>query len=1128
MKILSLRLRNLNSLKGDTHIDFRSPAFADGLFAITGPTGAGKSTLLDAICLAIYHRTPRFDAISASANPLMTEHTAECLAEVEFLARGQAYRARWSQRRARNKVDGKLQAPEVELARIDAADPQGRGVILAEKVREKDVLVEEVSGLDYHRFTRSVLLAQGDFSAFLTARDKDRAELLEQLTGTAIYGRISAEVFEQAKQRRQALALLQAEAAGLPALDDDARAALVAERQALQPQWEQLQLQRQQAGQAVSWRRQLDAAQADALAATLGLQQAEQAVAGTAVDQQALALAEPAERAWPAWRGWQQAEADAASAAQCLTRAEAAHAAALAAEQRLAAIGAAAAGHHHQATQAALTSLQARQQAAEAALAADADAAGLGALLPVWTLALERWQASGQAVAEAGRQVQLAQDESVRAEAGLTEAAEQVSTLEQQQMQAAEHWQAAAERLESTLNGTSIEALGTAREALLEQYRQRSDLRPLLAQQQQLQAGIVALEAEVPALQLALQQSAAVEQAAIDTLARARAVLADRQQILGLRQTVVGLRAYRDQLHHGQPCPLCGSLGHPGLEEDADCILLQARAACEQAESDVQDAAASVQQVQGASADARAQWQGHQRQVAQLQQQRAAVLARLSAADAPDLAGLEAELADLVHRGQQLRQQLDMATAAQAAEQQARVRKDKSAMALDAGRQRHGLQAQAAVRSRAQLQARQREAEQLQASHQAQAQALAAQWPAGVLDGDPGHWLAGQQQRWRDHAQRLAAVQDMAQQIAQAISAEKEAERALAHWRDRLTTAVVLAADAPLPGLQQVQAQWEDAREQAAQAAHALTAARARQQAVADALARSQQVLAQALRDNGLADPAQLQARRLPPQERMLRQQRVDVASQAQLRASTELAQRQAQVQQLAAQALSPQPLAALLAHQAAVDQRWQALAERRGALDTRLAEDDARRLALGQLRQRIADADAQVLLWERLNELIGSKEGDKFRTFAQGLTLDRLVRLANGHLQRLDGGRYALQRSDSGLGLRVADGWQADVVRDVRTLSGGESFLVSLALALGLSDLVSHTTRIEAFFLDEGFGSLDPDALDLALDALDSLNAEGKLIGVISHVDAVKERIPVQLRVRKTRGLGHSVVQLP
>ena len=122
MKILSLRLKNLNSLKGEWKIDFSAEPFAsNGLFAITGPTGAGKTTLLDAICLALYHRTPRFDALSASANPLMTEHTAECHAEVEFLARGQHYRARWSQRRARDRSDGKLQQPDAQLALVDPA-----------------------------------------------------------------------------------------------------------------------------------------------------------------------------------------------------------------------------------------------------------------------------------------------------------------------------------------------------------------------------------------------------------------------------------------------------------------------------------------------------------------------------------------------------------------------------------------------------------------------------------------------------------------------------------------------------------------------------------------------------------------------------------------------------------------------------------------------------------------------------------------------------------------------------------------------------------------------------------------------------------------------------------------------
>ncbi len=154
---------------------------------------------------------------------------------------------------------------------------------------------------------------------------------------------------------------------------------------------------------------------------------------------------------------------------------------------------------------------------------------------------------------------------------------------------------------------------------------------------------------------------------------------------------------------------------------------------------------------------------------------------------------------------------------------------------------------------------------------------------------------------------------------------------------------------------------------------------------------------------------------------------------------------------------------------------------------------------------------------------MIGSSSGDKFRKFAQGLTLDHLVYLANRQLMRLHG-RYQLQRREGDtLELEVVDTWQADARRDTRTLSGGESFLVSLALALALSDLVSHKTRIDSLFLDEGFGTLDAETLDTALDALDTLNASGKTIGVISHIDAMKERIPLQIRVKKINGLGFS-----
>ena len=228
MKILALRLKNLNSLKGEWTLDFRQPPFAgNGLFAITGPTGAGKSTLLDAICLALYHQTPRLPSVGASSNDLMTRHTADCLAEVTFEVQGSLYRAFWSQRRARDKVDGALQAPKVELAQIDAAT--GTGTILTTHSNEKLKRIATLTGLDFERFTKSMLLAQGGFAAFLEAKANERAELLEELTGTEIYGQISQAVFERARDARQALEHLQAQADGMQLLSPEAHTALLAE-----------------------------------------------------------------------------------------------------------------------------------------------------------------------------------------------------------------------------------------------------------------------------------------------------------------------------------------------------------------------------------------------------------------------------------------------------------------------------------------------------------------------------------------------------------------------------------------------------------------------------------------------------------------------------------------------------------------------------------------------------------------------------------------------------------------------------------------------------------------------------------------------------------------------------------
>lgn len=190
MKILAIRLKNLASLAGPFEIDFTAePLASAGLFAITGPTGAGKSTLLDALCLALFGAVPRLnntgrdakvpdaDGEIATGDPrtLLRRGTGEGYAEVDFVGvDGRRYRARWEANRAREKAGGKLQASRQSLRDID------QDQLLASQKGEYKTQLEAALGLNFEQFTRAVLLAQSEFSAFLKADDNDRSELLEK------------------------------------------------------------------------------------------------------------------------------------------------------------------------------------------------------------------------------------------------------------------------------------------------------------------------------------------------------------------------------------------------------------------------------------------------------------------------------------------------------------------------------------------------------------------------------------------------------------------------------------------------------------------------------------------------------------------------------------------------------------------------------------------------------------------------------------------------------------------------------------------------------------------------------------------------------------------------------------
>ena len=248
MRILQIRFKNLNSLTGEWSIDFTHLDYmSKGIFAITGSTGAGKTTILDAICLAIYGRTPRLERVNKSGNEVMSRQAGECFAEVTFETLKGRFRCHWSQHRSRKKSDGELQDPKHEISDADS------GKVIASSIRNVAGHIEEVTGMDFERFTRSMLLAQGGFAAFLQASPDERAPILEQITGTEIYSRISIKVHEWRSRERSKLDIMQAELAGIQLLDKDAEIELRTELETKDGMETDLKQRSLNLGNALTW-----------------------------------------------------------------------------------------------------------------------------------------------------------------------------------------------------------------------------------------------------------------------------------------------------------------------------------------------------------------------------------------------------------------------------------------------------------------------------------------------------------------------------------------------------------------------------------------------------------------------------------------------------------------------------------------------------------------------------------------------------------------------------------------------------------------------------------------------------------------------------------------------------------
>lgn len=1151
MILQQLTIHNIASIE-DAHINFETQPLADSeVFLITGKTGAGKSTILDAICLALYANTPRLDNTNMQGDTkdqdkdikikdpvqLMRRNTGDAHATLLFTgSNGVHYEATWSVARARNKVTGKIQAKKWQLHNLDTDFTYNKD----KEIREE---IARAIGLDFKQFCRTTLLAQGEFTHFLNSKDDEKAEILEKITGVDAYSKIGIKIFEKTSAMRKIWEEAQQKTTGITLLSDEEKANKQAELESLAEQDKQLKSSANDIQKQLNWfKDEQDLRQRQSLAK----EHFEQA--------QAIMMShekKEEERLITQWndtieaRQWlrdietqsshiEKLKNDLSNYKNSYIQLQGAYCLELDAALRIA-----------KQKKEIEDYLQAEQP--KVSLYENAQSImGYMRLIEEGRKKMADYQGDIQKLKKELQDRFLPQ--LTKAKENLAQQQQALSSQElilQKENEAMEALNLPMLRHQNDEQKSLATLISTAL-SILEQYReekQRID---------QAQANLTTLVEDIKQkkekAEVAAQQ---VHDAEIEK--NTTKAIYEKQ-----RETInEWAKSIRLQLNIGDICPVCQQKVTSALphEESIDALVAETVKAAKAAE------------------------QKYDKLMAAKNALDANILA-LSRQHKNDSLTLEKGKQSLSYIGQKLKDAFDACQLDQilSVEEIILHNVDEAQSTLTLASQRIATRIEGLTLKVSEAEAKEKQVKNQQKNTEKLRKQVEKHRDAATLaekqKDENEHQVANlhalmaakdtEVNKALQKATSLTGISEWtpsplayAQQISQAATLYNKYKEKMQRLEKAMTQYQYNNENiaTTLSGILQYMPDWNDISTEDMPQQHLdnlpekATQLQSDVASVLSQLKTSQEALAQS--QTSLDYFISKQHMELPLLKELNSFSQATIAEKAKAlnEAKQTLSQKEA-IMKEATKAYQThweqakemgleednreevdaserqQTLLSLSARLQTLETEQQDLNNKRGGILRDLEIDQANQQKIGNLKKEEEEKKAVYDKWDRLNQLLGDATGNKFRRIAQSYVLASLIHSANSYMRTLTD-RYQLKVVPGTFVITMEDAYQGYASRAASTLSGGESFLVSLSLALALSD-IGNQLSVDTLFIDEGFGTLSGEPLQHAINTLRGLHTRsGRHVGIISHVEELKERIPVQIRVNQEGNNSSSTIEI-